>query len=154
MTQITFRKDESVKKDDVYKSHVVSVCSGLPATSISMPPAQRKAGIIRPITSGKLLRAGGPSQIANVSFCLLSSAPNNYLPFHHRNLSLLPEPYQNLNHCRLPEGSLRLQRYLLLQDQYQLFRLLLRHQEAYPRPLLLRLVTALVVQLHHLLPEP
>lgn len=56
-----------VKKDDVYKSHVVSVCSGLPANSISMPPAQRKAGIIRPITSGKLLRPGGPSSASTVS---------------------------------------------------------------------------------------
>lgn len=71
MAQITFRKDESVKKDDVYKSHVVSVCSGQPATSLSMPPAQRKAGVIRPITSGKLLRAGGPAQNANVGLHLL-----------------------------------------------------------------------------------
>lgn len=63
---ITFRKDEMVKKDDVYKSHVVSVCSGLPATSVSMPPAARKAGIVRPITTGKLLRPGGPSSSSSV----------------------------------------------------------------------------------------
>ncbi|KAI5474581.1 hypothetical protein MNV49_003039 [Pseudohyphozyma bogoriensis] len=61
MAQITFKKDESIRKDDVYKSHVVSVPSGEPATSLSRPPVERKAGVVRPITSGKLLRPGGPS---------------------------------------------------------------------------------------------
>ncbi|KAK4705616.1 myosin I, partial [Phenoliferia sp. Uapishka_3] len=65
MAQITFKKDESVRKDDVYKSHAVSVCSGEPATSLSMPPARRKPGVVRPVASGKLLRAGGPSQTSN-----------------------------------------------------------------------------------------
>lgn len=62
MALITFKKDESVQKDDVYKSHVVSVSSGEPATSVSKPPAARKPGVVRPITGGKLLRPGGPSQ--------------------------------------------------------------------------------------------
>ncbi|KAG8905402.1 class II myosin, partial [Tulasnella sp. 403] len=58
---ITFRKDETITHDDVYKSHVVSVPSGEPPTSVSRPPAKRKAREVRPITKGKLLKAGGPS---------------------------------------------------------------------------------------------
>jgi hypothetical protein len=45
----------------VYKSHTVRVPSGEPAGSLSRPPAKRKAGVVRPITQGKLLKAGGPS---------------------------------------------------------------------------------------------
>ncbi|KAG9026940.1 class II myosin [Tulasnella sp. JGI-2019a] len=58
---ITFRKDETILHDDVYKSHVVSVPSGEPPTSVSRPAAKRKAREARPITKGKLLRAGGPT---------------------------------------------------------------------------------------------
>ncbi|KAJ7161280.1 microfilament motor [Mycena crocata] len=58
---IKFIKDETVKKDDLYKSHTVHVPSGEPANSVSRPPAKRKPGIVRPITQGKLLKAGGPS---------------------------------------------------------------------------------------------
>ncbi|KAK7058460.1 class II myosin [Paramarasmius palmivorus] len=60
--QIKFVKDETVQKDDVYKSHTVHVPSGEPPGSLSRPPAKRKAGVVRPITQGKLLRAGGPSK--------------------------------------------------------------------------------------------
>ncbi|KAJ6483910.1 P-loop containing nucleoside triphosphate hydrolase protein [Mycena vulgaris] len=59
--EIKFIKDETVKKDDLYKSHTVHVPSGEPASSLSRPPAKRKPGVVRPITQGKLLRAGGPS---------------------------------------------------------------------------------------------
>lgn len=62
---ITFKKDETVQKDDVYKSSTVSVCTGEPPNSQSRPPAKKKPGIVRPITSGKLLRAGGPSNANN-----------------------------------------------------------------------------------------
>lgn len=58
---VTFQRDETVQKDDVYKSHVVRVASGEPANSLSRPPAKRKQREARPITKGKLLRAGGPS---------------------------------------------------------------------------------------------
>jgi len=47
-------------KEDAYKSSTVSVASGEAASSLSRPPAQRKAGVARPIANGKLLRAGGP----------------------------------------------------------------------------------------------
>ena len=63
--QITFRKDETVQKDDVYKSSAVSVCSGEPANSVSRPAPKKKPGLVRPITQGKLLRAGGPSNANN-----------------------------------------------------------------------------------------
>ncbi|KAG6837336.1 class II myosin [Arthromyces matolae] len=59
--QIKFIKDERVLKDGVYKSHTVTVGSGEPPSSVSRPPAKRKPGVVRPITQGKLLRAGGPS---------------------------------------------------------------------------------------------
>ncbi|KIK91117.1 hypothetical protein PAXRUDRAFT_831112 [Paxillus rubicundulus Ve08.2h10] len=66
--QIQFVRDETVQKDDLYKSHTVHVPSGEPATSTSRPRAKRKPGVVRPITQGKLLRTGGPSDRAkNVS---------------------------------------------------------------------------------------
>ncbi|KAG9103459.1 class II myosin [Ceratobasidium sp. 370] len=58
---IKFIKDETIPRDDVYKSHVVHVPSGEPPNSVSRPPAKRKPGVVRPITQGKLLRKGGPS---------------------------------------------------------------------------------------------
>ncbi|KAF8587018.1 myosin-1 [Ramaria rubella] len=58
---IKVEKDETVQKDDLYKSHTIHVPSGEPANSVSRPPAKRKPGVVRPITQGKLLRKGGPS---------------------------------------------------------------------------------------------
>ncbi|KAH9064082.1 P-loop containing nucleoside triphosphate hydrolase protein, partial [Lactarius vividus] len=60
--QIKFVKDETVQKGDQYKSHTVHVPSGQPSNSRSRPPAKRKAGVVRPVTQGKLLRKGGPSK--------------------------------------------------------------------------------------------
>ncbi|KAG7099668.1 class II myosin [Marasmius oreades] len=60
--QVKFIKDETVQKDDLYKSHTVHVPSGEPPSSLSRPPAKRKPGVVRPITQGKLLRAGGPDK--------------------------------------------------------------------------------------------
>jgi hypothetical protein len=73
-------KDETVLKDDVYKSHTIHVPSGEPPNSKSRPAAKRKAGVVRPITKGKLLRKGGPStdvrnSLANDFF------PSNTSPF-------------------------------------------------------------------------
>ena len=65
---IKFIKDETVKSNfDVYKSHTVHVPSGEPPGSLSRPPAKRKAGVVRPITQGKLLKGGAP----NVGLSLL-----------------------------------------------------------------------------------
>lgn len=63
--QIKFVKDETVAKDDVYKSHTVRVPSGEPPSGTSRPAAKRKPGIVRPITQGRLLRAGGPSDVSS-----------------------------------------------------------------------------------------
>jgi len=65
--QIQFVRDETIAKDDVYKSHTVHVPSGEPPSSTSRPAARRKPGIVRPITQGKLLRAGGPSDKGKTS---------------------------------------------------------------------------------------
>ncbi|KLO15040.1 hypothetical protein SCHPADRAFT_996148 [Schizopora paradoxa] len=59
--QITAVKDETIPRNDVYKSHQIHVPSGEPPSSLSRPAAKRKPGVVRPITSGKLLRKGGPS---------------------------------------------------------------------------------------------
>jgi len=65
--QIKFIKDETIQSpnSDVYKSHTVHVSTGGLPSSTSRPAAKRKAGIVRPITQGKLLRPGGPSSSAN-----------------------------------------------------------------------------------------
>ncbi|KAH8120054.1 P-loop containing nucleoside triphosphate hydrolase protein [Phellopilus nigrolimitatus] len=60
--QIKFIRDETVPRDDLYKSHAVHVPTGEPASSQSRPAAKRKAGVVRPITQGKLLRKGGPDK--------------------------------------------------------------------------------------------
>ncbi|KAG2350737.1 hypothetical protein BDR05DRAFT_943104 [Suillus weaverae] len=65
--QIQIVRDETITKDDLYKSHVVHVPSGEPPSSTSRPAARRKPGIVRPITQGKLLRAGGPSDKGKTS---------------------------------------------------------------------------------------
>lgn len=62
--QIKAVKDETIPKDDAYKSHAIHVPTGEPPNSVSRPPAKRKPGIVRPITQGKLLKAGGPSKPA------------------------------------------------------------------------------------------
>jgi hypothetical protein len=64
--QIKFVRDETVQKDDQYKSHTVHVPSGEPPNSRSRPPAKRKAGVVRPVTQGKLLKSGGPSKVRSV----------------------------------------------------------------------------------------
>ncbi|ORX94706.1 myosin 1 [Basidiobolus meristosporus CBS 931.73] len=59
---LKFNKDPSIRGDAVYKNHVVSVGEGEPANSVSMPPCKKMEVAVRPITTGKLLRKGGPSQ--------------------------------------------------------------------------------------------
>ncbi|CAD6890277.1 unnamed protein product [Tilletia controversa] len=58
---IVFKKDETVPRDDVYKSSTVLVPTGEAPGSLSRPPARRKPGIVRPVTTGRLIRPGGPS---------------------------------------------------------------------------------------------
>ncbi|KAF9420297.1 class II myosin [Podila epigama] len=56
---IKFVKDDRVKTE-TYKSHVVTTPSGEPGNSPSWPVAERKPVAPRPITSGKLIKRGGP----------------------------------------------------------------------------------------------
>ncbi|KAJ3797917.1 P-loop containing nucleoside triphosphate hydrolase protein [Lentinula aff. detonsa] len=65
--QIKAVKDETVQKDDLYKSHSIHVQSGEPPNSLSRPAPKRKPGTVRPITQDKLLRPGGPSKAKPVS---------------------------------------------------------------------------------------
>ena len=58
---IKFVKDDRAKTE-TYKSHVVTVPSGEPANSPSWPVAERKPVAPRPITTGKLIRRGGPQK--------------------------------------------------------------------------------------------
>ena len=62
--QIKFIKDETVPRNDTYKSHTVHVPSGEPPNSQSRPVPKRKEGVVRPITQGKLLKKGGPSDVS------------------------------------------------------------------------------------------
>ncbi|KAF9903382.1 class II myosin [Lobosporangium transversale] len=59
---IKFVKDDRIKTE-TYKSHVVTVPSGEPADSASWPPCERMAKPARPITSGKLIKKGGPQRM-------------------------------------------------------------------------------------------
>lgn len=56
---VKVQKDPAVPRDDVYKSGTIHVGQGESPTSVSRPTPRGKA-IARPITTGKLLRPGGP----------------------------------------------------------------------------------------------
>ena len=70
-TAVKFQKDETVPRNDMYKSHVVHVPSGEPPNSVSRPVPKKKPGVVKPITHGKLLKAGGPSVGSLVPWILL-----------------------------------------------------------------------------------
>ncbi|KAI9741079.1 MAG: class II myosin [Cirrosporium novae-zelandiae] len=53
-------KDNAVLRDDLYKSGTIHTGPGEPANSVSKPTPKGKQVAAKPITKGKLLRAGGP----------------------------------------------------------------------------------------------
>lgn len=53
-------KDPTIQRDDMYKSGTIHTAPGEPPTSRSKPTPKRKQVAGKPITSGKLLRPGGP----------------------------------------------------------------------------------------------
>ena len=53
-------KDNSVARDDLYKSGEIHTSQGEPPNSVSAPTPKGKA-VARPIASGKLIKAGGPN---------------------------------------------------------------------------------------------
>lgn len=54
-------KDNMVPRDDLYKSGTIHTGPGEPPGSVSRPTPRGKQVAAKPITSGKLLRAGGPN---------------------------------------------------------------------------------------------
>ena len=56
---VKVQKDPAVPRDDIYKSGVIRVGPGESPNSVSRPTPRGKA-VARPITTGKLLRPGGP----------------------------------------------------------------------------------------------
>ena len=116
---IKFIKDETVTSNfDVYKSHTVHVPSGEPPGSLSRPPAKRKAGVVRPITQGKLLKAGGP--VGGLLFSWILWTEGLYRNNHrHRDLNLSPSLFRA--HLQLPFDNLRL--YHLLSEKTKHLRL-------------------------------
>jgi myosin-1 len=56
---VKVQKDPAIPRDDVYKSGTIHVPQGESPNSVSRPTPRGKA-IAKPITSGKLLRPGGP----------------------------------------------------------------------------------------------
>jgi myosin-1 len=53
-------KDANVARDDLYKSGTIHTNQGEPPNSISKPTPRGRQVAAKPITKGKLLRAGGP----------------------------------------------------------------------------------------------
>jgi myosin-1 len=53
-------KDPAVPRDDLYKSGTIHTAQGEPPNSVSRPTPRGKQVAGKPITSGKLLRPGGP----------------------------------------------------------------------------------------------
>jgi myosin-1 len=66
-------KDPAVGLNDLYKSGTIHTGPGQPPNSVSRPTPKPKAVAAKPITSGKLLRKGGPGGQAGK----LSSAARN-----------------------------------------------------------------------------
>lgn len=59
-TVIKAVKDQTVQRDDLYKSGTIHTGQGEPPNSVSRPTPRPKQVAGKPITSGKLLRPGGP----------------------------------------------------------------------------------------------
>jgi myosin-1 len=53
-------KEANPSREDIYKSGVIHTGPGEPRDSVSRPTPRGRQGVRKPITSGKLLRPGGP----------------------------------------------------------------------------------------------
>ncbi|KAI0695609.1 P-loop containing nucleoside triphosphate hydrolase protein [Cytidiella melzeri] len=101
---VKFIKDETVPRNDMYKSHTVHVPSGEPPSSLSRPPPKRKEGVVRPITSGKLLRKGGPDKKSSASRPKPASKP---LPGKSTTTAAKPPPASTNSASRPPPAPPR-----------------------------------------------
>ncbi|KAA8893142.1 myosin-1 [Sphaerosporella brunnea] len=61
MVVVKSKKDAAIPRDDVYKSSTICVGPGEPPNSTSRPTPKGKQLPAKPITTGKLLRPGGPN---------------------------------------------------------------------------------------------
>ncbi|CAZ84294.1 unnamed protein product [Tuber melanosporum] len=97
MAAVKVVKDLAIPRDDLYKSSTIHVGPGEPPNSISRPTPKGKPVAARPVTSGKLLKPGGPrgGPARNKNPPSMTPAPN-------ANASaLLPVPPKSV----VPEAS-------------------------------------------------
>ena len=87
-------KDNSVPRDDIYKSGTIHTGQGEPSSSRSRPTPKPKQVASKPITNGKLLRPGGPK-----------GGPSK---FTSRSAAVRPVP-QPTPQARTPQAPLRSQ---------------------------------------------
>ncbi|OJJ46140.1 hypothetical protein ASPZODRAFT_133139 [Penicilliopsis zonata CBS 506.65] len=60
LSMVKVIKDPAVPRDDMYKSGTIHTGPGEPPSSVSKPTPRPKQVAARPVTTGKLLRPGGP----------------------------------------------------------------------------------------------
>ncbi|KAK9454893.1 P-loop containing nucleoside triphosphate hydrolase protein [Dipodascopsis uninucleata] len=73
---VKFQKDPTIPRDDVYKSGVVRVPPGEPASSVSRPnPRKKNTKPARPVGEGKLLRRGGGNAPAGYQLSQSAATP-------------------------------------------------------------------------------
>lgn len=125
---IKFIKDETVPRDDVYKSHAVHVPSGEPPNSVSRPRPPRKAGVVRPITKGKLLRPGGPSSQVRYTILALRYGGLTWCCLRNRR-PVQRNQNQNQNRHRKRYRGRRLPRLCRLRSSRPRLRLRQRHRQ-------------------------
>ncbi|KAI9316719.1 P-loop containing nucleoside triphosphate hydrolase protein [Dichotomocladium elegans] len=93
-----FIKDEKVQRDDVYKSHTVTVCSGEPANSVSFPPCPTKSRIsstrnTRASTPRKAAATrSGPRHVANATAATAATTPRPTSNYQSTARAVPPPP--------------------------------------------------------------
>jgi myosin-1 len=86
-------KDPAVPRDDLYKSSTIHTGPGEPPNSVSKPTPKGKQKAAKPITSGKLLRPGGPGGGPSK----LASRPAHSMPAATSQPRPVPQPVSALS---------------------------------------------------------
>ncbi|KAL7273155.1 class II myosin [Rhizina undulata] len=85
--------DPSVPRDDLYKSSTIHVPPGEPANSVSKPTPKGKQVAAKPITTGKLLRPGGPGGgPSRITASRQSPSSPSSLPSQPKSSKRVPAP--------------------------------------------------------------
>lgn len=92
-------KDQTVRRDDIYKSGEIRTGPGEPPNSVSKPTPRGRRVAGRPITSGKLLRPGGPggqpSKLAHRPAVAARPTPAPQpMPMQQQQQPIAPQPRQ------------------------------------------------------------